>query len=266
MRRLRSFRSLWRFFRRKPAALIPHRPDLDEQAPPPAFPEVCMHHFDRTESAALARMAHGSEISLNGLLLRDLMVALAQWRQQNCLPLDDWMRVMVPINLRSPADRRLPATNNVSMFFLDQRLSDALEPEKLLHKINSTLSDIKRNDLGLGWLLALPVLQKLLPRHWEKARLSQRRCLYSTLLTNIGPVLAGSPLPRSDRRLIVGDMTLDEVEFVPVVRPLQCLGFSVSTYAGKMSLGMRYDSRVMNAEQAEEVMDAYVAALRASVS
>jgi hypothetical protein len=85
------------------------------------------------------------------------------------------------------------------------------------------------------------------------------------LLTNIGPVLAGSPLPRADRRLVVGELTLEDVVFVPLVRLLQCVGFSVSTYAGKMSLGMRYDSRVMNAEQAEEVMDLYVGALRTSI-
>ena len=75
-----------------------------------------------------------------------------------------------------------------------------------------------------------------------RSAFSQRRCLYSTLLTNIGPVLAGSPLPRADRRLVVGGLTLENVEFVPLVRLLQCVGISVSTYAGKMSLGMgRYD-------------------------
>ena len=122
-----------------------------------------MHHFNRAEMAALARLAHGSETSLNALLLRDLLAAPAQWRQQNGLPLDDWLRVMVPINLRTPADRRLSATNYVSMFFLDQRLSDNLDSESLLEKINRTLADIKRNDLGVAWLIGPRRLAKHSP-------------------------------------------------------------------------------------------------------
>jgi NRPS condensation-like uncharacterized protein len=264
MRQTESWRSLWRFFRRRPAALLPHRAFLDDAAPPPTFPEACVHHFDRDESAALARLAHGSETTLNGLLVRDLFLALGQWRRRHNLPADDWLRLMIPINMRTAADRRLPAANKVSMFFLDHCSSEEPDAAALLARINGVLANIKDDHFGLAWPLGLRVLDNVLSRQWAHARLSRRRCLYSTLLTNLGPVLAASPLPRDDRRLVVGDMILDEVEFVPITRPLQCLGFAVSTYAGKMTVGMRYDSRVVMPEQAREVLDIYLAALRGS--
>lgn len=264
MRRLPRLRSLWRFFRRQPAPVIPHRPHLPETAPRPSFPEGCVHHFTREESAALARIAHGSETSLNGLLVRDLFLALAQVRQRNGLPDDAWLRLMLPINMRTPADRRLPAANKVSTVFLDRCLAEGIEPDKLLGEINGLMEDIKHHDLGLAWLLGIRLSQQM-PRAWARARRSRRRCLYSALLTNIGPALAASPLPRADRRLLVGDLVLENVEFLPAARPLQCLGFAVSTYAGRMALGMRYHSGVFTPETAREVLDDYVGALRISM-
>ena len=120
------------------------------------------------------------------------------------------------------------------------------------------MHDIKHDDLGQAWLMALRVLSHM-PRAWSNARRSRRRCPFSVLLTNVGPVLAGSPLPREDRRLMVDDLILDHVEFIPITRPLQCMGLAVSTYAGRMTLGMRYYSRVLTAGQAQQMMDLYLA-------
>jgi hypothetical protein len=198
------------------------------------------------------------------LLVRDLFLALHQWRTRHGLSEDDWLRLMVPVNMRTPGDRRLPAANVVSTIFLDQRHAADFDPRALLQKANRLMTETKRQDLALAWLLAMPVLQRL-PRAWANARFSRRRCLYSTVLTNLGPVFAATPMPRSQRRLVVDDLTLDGVEFVPITRPLQCVGFSVTIYAGRITLAMRYDSRVLGPNQAQEVLDCYVSALRSSM-
>jgi hypothetical protein len=263
VRRLPSVPALWRWFRRKPAPLIPHRPSFEETAPPLAFPEACVHHFCREESAALAALAQGSETSLNSFLARDLILALDHWRGQNNLPAGDCLRLMLPISMRSPGDRRMPAANVVSTAYLDHFPADEPDDDHLLHRIHRLMEDIKHDNLGLAWLLALRLLERM-PRAWGKARRSRRRCMYSALFTNIGPVLAASPLPRADRHLVVGDTVLEEVEFLPVTRPLQCLGVAVTSYAGRMSVGMRYDSRVLKADQVQQIMNTYVDRLRAS--
>ncbi len=217
---------------------IPHRAQLDGPGPPPAYPEAYFHHFTSEESAARAGAARASEVSRNRLLARDLFLALARWGQRDGLSDSAWLRLMLPINMRSPSDRCLPAANVVSTVFLDGRLSDGRDAGALLHGVNRLMEDVKRHNLGLAWLLALRVLQ-FMPRAWARVRGSRRRCLTSALLTNFGPVLAASPLPRAGRRLIVGDMILEQVEIVPAARPLQCLAFAVNTYAGRMSVGMR---------------------------
>ncbi len=265
VRRLPSLPRLWRFFRRQPAPVIPHRAQLDGPGPPPAYPEAYFHHFTSEVSGAPAGAAQSSEVSLNSLLARDLFLALACWGQRDGLsdkPL--WLRLMLPINMRSPSDRCLPAANVVSTVFLDGRLSDGRDAGALLHGVNRLMEDVKRHNLGLAWLLALRVLQ-FMPRAWARVRGSRRRCLTSALLTNFGPVLAASPLPRAGRRLIVGDMILEQVEIVPAARPLQCLAFAVNTYAGRMSVGMRYHSQVFTPERGKEAFDVYLDTLRASM-
>lgn len=264
MRRLPDVPKLWKMYRRKPAPFVPHRPSLDDASPPPMFPEVCVHRLSRPESAALAGLAQGSESSLNSLLARDLLVALDQWRQRNGFATDACLRLMLPINMRTPADRRMPAANVVSTVYLDHCPDDGLDADALLGRINRLMENIKRDHIGLAWLVALPLLQRM-GRAWGKARRSRRRCLYSALLTNIGPVLASSPLPRKDRQLVVGEAILENVDFVPVTRSLQCIGLAVTNYAGCVSLGMRYDSRVLNPQQAREVLDEYVRVLGASI-
>jgi hypothetical protein len=263
-RRVLKLPSLWRFFRRRPAPVAPHTVHLDDTALPTAYPEAHVHSFTAAESAALAETARRSETALNGLLVRDLFLALAHWRKQNNLSDDAWLRLMLPINMRTPGDRRLPAANVVSTVFMDQRLSTDLDPDALLREINGLMEEVKRHNLGMAWLLVLRLLQWM-PRAWARVRRSRRRCLQSALLTNLGPVLVASPLPRADRRLIVGDVTLEKVEVIPAARPLQCVGFAVSNYAGSMTLGMRYHSQVFTPEQAKELLDVYVNTLRASI-
>jgi hypothetical protein len=179
------------------------------------------------------------------------------------LPADACLRFMLPISMRSPGDRRMPAANVVSSAYLDYVPAKERDEEHLLRRIHRLMEDIKHDNLGLAWLVGMRLLE-FTPRALDKARRSRRRCLYSALFTNIGPVLAASPLPRTDRRLVVGDTVLQAVEVLPVTRPLQCLGVGLTSYGGHMSLGMRYDSRVLNGKQVQQIMKAYVDRLRAS--
>jgi hypothetical protein len=265
MRRLPSAFSLVSFARRNPAPVVPHRPKLDAEAPASGFPEGCVHHFSREESIALAAMARGSETSSTGLLVRDLFRAIHTWQKQNGHPDRAWLRLMLPINMRTTADRQTPAANIVSTMFLDCRPARESDPDALLARINRLLETIKHDHLGMAWILSMRLLHRTVPRAWDKIRRSRRKCLFSTLLTNLGPVLASSPLPRRDRHLVVGDMTLEDFEFLPVTRPLQCMGVAVSTYAGRTSLSMRYDSRVLSEAAASELLDVYVRTLRESM-
>jgi hypothetical protein len=256
--------SLWRFFRRRPAPVIPHRADMERSRPVPDYPEGLVCHLTREESAALAGMAQGSETSLNALLARDLVLALGQWRKHQDYAEDAWLRLMLPVNMRTPFHRQMPAANVVSTVFLDTRLTNGTPSETLLERLDGLMQRAKRDNLGIVWLVGLRLLQRL-PRGWAKARRSRRRCLYSALFTNVGAALAASPLPRADRRLRIGDLILEDVEFLPAARPLQCVGFGVTSYAGRLSIAMRYQSEVITSPKAKELLDLYIETLRASV-
>ena len=59
----------------------------------------------------------------------------------------------------------------------------------------------------------------------------------------------------------MGELTLEDVEFVPLVRPLQCVGIFRQHLRRQDVAGDAYEFALMNAEQAEEVMDLYVEAI-----
>src|SRR5262249_6154689 len=144
------------------------------------------------------------------------------------------------------------------------RLANGTPSQGLLERLDWLMQRAKRDNLGIAWLVGLRLLQRL-PRGWAKARRSRRRCLYSALFTNVGAALAASPLPRNDRRLRVADLTLEQVEFLPAARPLQCVGFGVTSYAGRLAIAMRYQSEVITPPKAKELLDLYVETLRTSI-
>ena len=170
----------------------------------------------------------------------------------------------VPINMRTVGDRRMPAANIVSMVFLDRRAQDCLDPSQLMRGITEELQLIKRDELGLSFVLALDLTSRI-PRVLAK-QTGKHRCWASLVLTNVGPTLANCNLPRrDDGRIAVAGLVLDDVEVLPVFRPFQCANFAASGYAGRLSLGMHYDARVISRTTAREILGEYAGRLRQSM-
>ena len=71
--------------------------------------------------------------SINDLLARDLFLAIDRWRRNaNVSAGDDWLRMMIPMNMRRPSDALMPAADVVSTVFLDRRPRDFANPGSLL--------------------------------------------------------------------------------------------------------------------------------------
>ena len=263
-RHLAGLAAVSRYTRHKPVPLVPHRPEYDSSTLPHNFPEGFFHHFSHDESAALRRVANRSRTTINSLLTRDLFMTLQKLRAREGLDGDDsWLRIDIPTSLRRVADRRMPVANVVSKVFLDRRAPDCQDAAELLRGIDRELEAMKRNQVGLMFSLVLRWLQ-MFPGSLRKTT-RRDRCWATVLLTNLGPALANCHLPRRHGRLVIGGIVLEDVEFLPVLPAYQCVNFSVSIYAGRLTLGMNYDSRVLPAESARGVLDEYVGRILTSL-
>lgn len=248
---------------RTPQPVLPHTPSLNGASRAAEFPQNRVHWLKHEEMEELRKVAMRHGVAMNDLLVRDVFLAIGDWRTQNDLgDSEDWMRLSTPLSMRTAGDVELPAANVVSMVFLDRRGADFADADKLLRSIRDEMNLIKRCRLGMTFVLTLKFLS-LIPGGLRRA-VRADKCAASCLVTNVGEVLANLPLPRNEGRLVVGDAILESVEITAPNRPFQCVAFLFLAYANRLGVCFQYDSRVINAELADDLLDTYIRRLRQS--
>jgi hypothetical protein len=253
------------FLMRKPVPVIPHRAGSNDGPLPETYPATVRHLFDRETTAGLRRAAMRLGVSSNDILARDLFLALAEWRSRQNVPDDDnWLRMMIPMNLRTTDDRLLPAANVVSSVFLDRRKPDFANPGLLLQSIHEEMDLIKRLQLGLTFIFSTAICSRFLGGLEKQARAD--KCTISCIFTNLGTLLAHLPLPRREDSIVVGNVTLDRVDIVAPLRPYSCVTVAVGLYARKLSITLHYDPRPLTEEQANDLLKIFVERIQASIA
>src|SRR5262249_640924 len=149
-----------------------------------------------------------------------------------------------------------PAVNAMSMVFLDRHSSQIADPERLLRGIRAETQTIKRRRLGLTLLGVLRFLGAIPGA--LKALLDGSRCWNSSVLSNLGAVLADSPLRGRSDRIRTQDCTLESIEFFPPVRPFTHASFGVVTYARRLVVGMNYDRFKLTTGDAHDLLGAFI--------
>ncbi len=214
----------------------------------------------RKLSAAVA----DAKVTINDWLLRDFFVAVDDFRtRQQATTQGEWIRVSVPINLRQGTDARMPAANLVSMVFLDRTPQQIADSAGLLHGIHKEMDSIRRRQSGLIFIVALWIV-RLLPG--GLAKWVNRDCCEATcVLSNLGRAMVDSPLPRSNEKIVAGNVLLDGIDFFAPVRNGTSVSVALIYYAGGLRLCMHYDSRHITEAQADDLMATYLRKIRTSL-
>ena len=158
----------------------------------------------------------------------------------------------------------MPAADVVSSVFLDRRGPDFADADRLLQSIHEEMDLIKRLQLGFTFIFSTAICRRL-PGGLEK-RVRADKCTISCIFTNLGNPLAHVPLPRRNRCIVAGNVTLEDIDSVAPVRPYSCVTVAVGLYAHKLSITLHYDPRPLSQEQAADLLDAYVRRIYASIS
>ncbi len=124
------------------------------------------------------------------------------------------------------------------------------------------MSDIKRLHLGLTFVLSLQVC-RWLPGGLRRVTGSSR-CAATAVLTNVGAALDRCPLPCREGRLAAGDAVLESMDALAPLRPLTCAAIALLVYAGRLHITLHYDSRVLTAAEAGELIDDFTGRVRRS--
>ena len=253
------------FLMRKPVPIVPHQLATTDSGPGSNYPAVLRLQFNRAETASLLASAHCQSVTVNDLLARDLFLALEDFRLRQRIGKEtDWLRLTIPMDLRADWSQNLPASNAVSMVFLDRQRPDCGDPMQLLHGIHEEMDLIKRHQLGFTFLLSLKV-KRSLPGGLPRAMQRNSECMATSVLTNLGRPFANSQLPRKDGKIVAGDVVLETVEALAPLRPYTCAAFSLTTYADQLNIVLHYDIRVLAPNLAEDLLNTYVGFVRNSI-
>src|SRR5262249_21362413 len=112
-----------KFFMHQPTPLGIDSPDPTGESLPTPFPTSVTASLEPEELDDLRLVAKSAGVTVNDLFVRDLFLAIGDWLSRHSEgDVRRWLRLSIPMNMRTVADRRLPAANVVAMIFLDRQL------------------------------------------------------------------------------------------------------------------------------------------------
>jgi hypothetical protein len=214
------------------------------------------------QSRGLRRAATAQAATLNDLLIRDALLAVADWNAARGTR-GNYLRMNVPASLRERADNDLSACNVLGFGFVSASVRSDSDPQRLLLQVRGQTERIKRERTGMQFLGGLGLaccIPGVVP--WA---LSRRRSFATLVLSNVGKVLARVPLPRSQGKLVSGGATLDRITGVPPVRPLTRGALGVINYADETTLNLRIDPHALSRQDAYDFLRCYIDRLERSI-
>jgi hypothetical protein len=217
--------------------------------------DVLFHSMDEQSTLAMHSAASRLSVTVNEILAASIFVACAECTTSTNQDKDQgqWLRMMVPVNMRStPLDMQQSACNIVSSIFLDRTPKQILDRLELLRSINQEMNLIKKNRLALMFLFSLWVW-KTFPIHRPKIH-SRSQCSASVIFTNLGKQYVRSPLCKPHQRLSAGQMTLESISAGTPLAPHVSASFAAIQYARRMMISLRYDSRILNRQVADDLL------------
>ena len=256
-----------RFVARKPCPLDPPRVgDVPVDRPPP-FPGIVSHTFTADETQILKRVGKRDGASLNDIIVRDLFLVLRAWNQEKHQgDRGRWMRICVPVNLRTEELAEMPAANVVSYGFLTRGHRECEQPAQLLEGICRDTREFKSRGSPVMFLKVFDRIRKF--RGGLRMATNPKRCYATVVLSNLGDVTPrfAASLPLRDGRLVAGDVVLRSLRGSPPLTPNTRAVFHVMTYLGEMTIAVRALPELFDLEDTGDLLQRFVAQLAVSMA
>lgn len=249
------------------------RPLRTPAIPPPAaeqdFAGLVSHFLSLEETHELRRATQRAGVTLNDWLLRDLFKSIAAWNAADAKSWfsNPWYRVNMPTSLRERADVATPATNLVSLTFLNRRRSAVLAGNaELLDKLAKECGEIKRQRKGTMFLDTLAMIDAV--PDLLRVILGLPLCLSTGVLTNLGDPCRRftARFPRHDGFMQVGNLVVRNFGGAPTLRRNTHVAMAVNTYRNRITLNLQMTPGLFGRADVERFMKLYVEQIQAALA
>lgn len=247
--------------------LQPHRADVpsDERD---GF-NLLTDDLDRATTRKLRAVATHRNVTLNDLMVRDLMLTIADWNQKSgSSAIGRRICVLIPNSLRGPSDDQLPAANVIGYCFLSRTWQEVGDPEQLLQSLNEETNRVLRDQHGWLFVQGLQLVQKIPFLMSVSAMLLRRRCMATSLLSHMGNRLnsISARMPSEGDVIQVGDATLEEVRCVPALRCGTNAAVATFLWNGRLMVNLRCAPASFGVSQSREFLAMLMARLERSAA
>ena len=221
--------------------------------------------LDDTDTVALRTLARRRGVTVNDLLLRDLFLTLADRPTERFdgRPGRDFLRVCMPVNLRTAADAALPTANKVGLGILTRGRHEWADADGLLAGLAAETACIKRRTRGLRPVELFAAGQGITGRT-PGFLVSDRKALATATLSNLGDLSRLiPPALRGERgRLTAGPVTLTAYRTAPPPRPRTRVSLLAASYAGRLTLCVRAEPGVFPDAAAADLLAMFAERVR----
>jgi hypothetical protein len=226
-------------------------PDSASASPPPWQPFVLSVTVNEEVVAGLETTAKAHSVSVNDLLATALLATIGADVSQTET---DWIRVGIPVSLRTKNDHVLPAANRVGMVFLDRQPDDRHDRIRLAATVRDQMEIIRSHSLGHIFPMSLEV-GRLLPGGLARtATRPQPQC--TAVLSNVGRCFRHSPLADADGAIRVGGGRMTGWWGVPPIRPGTALAVGTHETSGRRTIAFHVDRQRFAPEAAQTLLHA----------
>ncbi|MCA9063871.1 MAG: hypothetical protein KDA96_12455, partial [Planctomycetaceae bacterium] len=253
---------MWRLMMRKPILLATE--GVTEAKPKKTQPcAIRTAVLPRTDARRLRAAASDAGVSVNDVYLQQMMLHLRDWNQQYGKIRDhEWIRLAVPISMRTADHEGLPASNLVSYAFVTRRVSECRDPQELLKSIHQQTSDTLFHREGVVFYKVLRMARRL-PFGFGLL-LKLKPCLCTMVVANVGDARRrfSGRFPLQRGKWIAGNVVVDRIDGVAPVRPNTRAAVSIGDYAGDVIINLRTDTLTIAADRSDEFLAGYLNRLK----
>ncbi len=220
--------------------------------------------ISRSVFRSLRAAANGIGVSVNDLCIREMMLLVRDWNMKfGGIQDDDWIRVAVPVSMRSAEHGRMPAANLVSYAFVTRRVSECSDPDALAKSIHEQTGDVLYNREGIVFLKCIRVLRKVPGA--LRLLLGLKSCFCTVVLANVGDIRRrfSGRFPLESGQWVAGDVVVEDIWGVAPVRPNTRAAVTIGEYGGQMTVHLRTDATVMTSDDSEKFLAEFVTRLTA---
>ena len=221
------------------------------------------HRFHRSllsieQSNSLLDLARQGGGTLNNMLIAIFCDSLGKLRRKHVQhdSTHNWLRLMVPMNMRLAVDAKLPAANIVSVVFFDCQILELEDRQALLNRAHSQMNLIKDRMLSFIFIYSLEVF-RCLPGGLKKASQQQKGAI-SSVFSNLGVVFQNLVSGNTNDKIEVGPSVLEQFDLWPPLPQGNHLAVAVATYGRRLGLSIRYDENHISPQVLHDLETAFI--------